>query len=161
MVGILDKAKDATGAAAEKAALLKERASSMVSNLTDQASVKAGEIFDTGVDQLTQAVADFNATLPIVREAGYALGDMTVEMSISPKIIASFAVTEALSDEQTERIAQDHADSKLAVMIVRTLHRAGKLQSAITVGGLRPMGLSIGIGLSPSVAIKFGGASTA
>ena len=124
--------------------------------MTEQASVKAGEIFDAGFDQLTQAVADFNATLPIVREAGYALGDMTVEMSISPKITASFTVAEALSDEQTERIAQDHGDSKLAVMIVRTLHRAGKLQSAITVGGLRPMGLSIGIGLSPSVVIKFG-----
>jgi hypothetical protein len=41
-------------------------------------------------------------------------------------------------------------------MIIRTLHRAGKLQSVLTVGGLRPLGLSIGIGLSPSVSIKFG-----
>jgi len=155
-VGILDKAKDATGAAAEKAAALKERASSAVSDLTEQAAAKAGAIFEVGFDPVTRAIADFNATLPIVREAGYTLGEVNVEVGLSPKISASFVVAQALSDEQTMRVEKEHADSKLAVMIIRMLHRAGKLQSALTVGSPRPLGLSISIGLAPSVTIKFG-----
>lgn len=155
-MGILDKAKGASGAVSERAIALRDRASSVVSDLTEQAATKAGSIFDAGFEQVAHAVADFNATLPIVAEAGYKLGDVTVEMSISPRISASFTVAEALSDEQTERIVQENSDNKLAVMIIRTLHRAGKLQSLLTVGGLRPLGLSIGIGLSPSVSIKFG-----
>lgn len=154
-MGILDMAKGVTENAAERAAALKGRASSAVSDLTEQAAAKAGAILDAGFGQVGHAVADFNAALPIVREAGYALGDVTVEVSISPKISASFTAAEALTDEQTASIEQSHAQ-QLAVMIIRTLHRARKLQSSITVGRLRPLGLSISIGLSPSVAIKFG-----
>ncbi len=155
-MGIIEKAKEATGATAEKAAALKGRASSAVSDLTELAAAKAGAALDASFGQVTQAVADFNAALPIVREAGYTLDAVTVEVSISPKIVASFGVAEVLSQEETERIAQEHAESELAVMIIRTLHRAGKVQSALTVGGLRPLGLAISIGLSPSVSIKFG-----
>jgi hypothetical protein len=155
-MGLLDKAKDATGAAAERAAALKDRATSMVSDLTEQAASKASAVFDAGFGQIAQAVADFNGALPIVAEAGYALGEVSVEVSLSPKISASFTVAEALPDEQIERIESEHAESKLAVMIIRALHRASKLQGGLRIAGLRPMGLSIGIGLSPSVSIKFG-----
>jgi hypothetical protein len=86
----------------------------------------------------------------------YSLCEVAVEVSLSPKISASFITAEALADEETERVEKAHADSKLAVMIIRMLHRARKLQSSRSVGGLRLLGLSIGIGLSPSVTIKFG-----
>ena len=155
-MGILDKAKEATGAVSEKASALKERATSAASDLSEQASAKAGAIFDAGFGQVTQAVADFNAALPIVREAGYTLGGVSVEVSLSPKISASFTTAELITDEQASAIAEKHADNKLAVMLIKTLRRGGKLQQAMSVGGLRPLGLQIGIGLSPSISIQFG-----
>jgi hypothetical protein len=72
----------------------------------------------------------------------YSLCEVAVEVSLSPKISASFITAEALADEDTERVEK--------------AHDARKLQSSRSVGGLRLLGLSIGIGLSPSVTIKFG-----
>ncbi|MGH7296671.1 MAG: hypothetical protein ACRELB_17160 [Polyangiaceae bacterium] len=91
-----------------------------------------------------------------MREAGYTLGGVSVEVSLSPKISASFTTTELVTDEQAAAIAEKHSENKLAVMLIKTLRRAGKLQEAMSVGGLKPLGLQIGIGLSPSVSIQFG-----
>ena len=80
-MNILDKAKDAKDAAALKAAAIKERAASAVSDLGEHAAARAGEIFGAGFDQVTGAVADFNAALPVVRKAGYALEGVTLSVS--------------------------------------------------------------------------------
>ena len=138
-MSILEKAKGATGAAVERAAALKERASAVASDLTEQAAARASAVFDAGFDQAARAMADFNAALPIVREAGYTLGGVTIEVGLSPKVSASFIAAEALSDEQTERIAQSHADSKLAVMIIPDTAPRG--QAAECPDGRRPAAL--------------------
>ncbi len=51
---------------------------------------------------------------------------------------------------------KQHEDALLATMLVRTLMAARKLQDATKVGGLRPKGLAITVGISPSVVVKFG-----
>ncbi len=49
-----------------------------------------------------------------------------------------------------------HEDALLATMLVRALMGARKLQYATRVGSLRPKGLAITLGISPSVVVKFG-----
>jgi len=154
-MSILDKAKDAKDAAAQKAAALKERAASAVSDISEHAAARASEIFGAGFDQVTGAVADFNEALPVVRKAGFMLEGVTLQVSLSPSIQAGFQATEPISDEQVATIESEHGDNKLAIMLVHTLRRAQKLQAAVKVGSLKPQGLSVSIGLSPSVSIKF------
>jgi hypothetical protein len=154
-MSILDKAKDAKDAAAQKAAALKDRAASAVSDISEHAAARASEIFGAGFDQVAGAVADFNAALPIVRKAGYLLEGVTLQVSLTPSIQAGFQTKEAITDEQVKAIEVEHSDNKLAIMLVHTLRRAAKLQSSVSVGGLKPQGLSVSIGLSPSVSIKF------
>jgi hypothetical protein len=50
---------------------------------------------------------------------------------------------------------KEHEDAVLATMLVRTLMSARKLQNATKIGGLRPSGLAVSIGLSPSVVVRF------
>jgi hypothetical protein len=66
------------------------------------------------------------------------------------------AALAAVPDEQVEEMLKQHEDAALASMLVRALMSARKLQAAVKVGGLRPKGLALNIGLSPSVAVKFG-----
>jgi len=155
-MSILDKAKEKASSATDKALALKDQASGAVSDLKDSAAAQASRALDAGLSQISQGVADFNAALPIVKLAGYTLGEVTVEIGLSPKIIASFHVAETISDEETDKVVADHAENKLATMLVRALHRAAKLQRSLTVGGLKPMALSVAVGLSPVVAIRFG-----
>jgi hypothetical protein len=48
-----------------------------------------------------------------------------------------------------------YAKRNLTVLLVKSVHQATKLQSRITIKGLRPRGLSIEIGLVPKVVVKF------
>jgi hypothetical protein len=155
-LGIADKAKGAMGAAAEGAAALKGRASSAMSNLSEQAAKRAQEMVGAGLDQVTGAAADLNAALPIIKLAGYSLQGVTLSASLTPSVVAAFHADVAMSDEDVAAIEAQHADNALAVMIIRTLRRASKLQESISFGTLKPRELSISIGLSPSVSLRFG-----
>jgi len=155
-MGIIDKAREAKSTAAEKAIALKEQATSAAADLKDQAAAGASRALDASLEHVSERIADLNAILPIVRSAGYALTDVSVEIGLTPKLVASFHVTEALTDEETDKVVDAHQDSKLAVMLIRALHRAATLQRGISIGGLKPMATDRAIGLSPVVVIRFG-----
>jgi hypothetical protein len=155
-LGLAEKAKGAMGAAAGGAAALKGKASSALSSLSEQASSRAQEMLGAGLDQVKGVAADLNAALPIVKLAGYSLQGVTLSASLTPSVVAAFHVDNAITDEHATAIETEHADNKLAVMIIRTLRRASKLQESIAFGSLKPKELSIAIGLSPSVSLRFG-----
>jgi hypothetical protein len=174
-MGILDKAKEVTTAATARAAELRDQATDAASNVTERATeslrdqtsdlaaglrertaAMSASVADATVGRVKAAIADFNAALPIIALAGYAVSEVAVELGIPPKIVANFASMDTVPDEQVESMLKQHEDAMLATMLVRTLMGARKLQNATKVGSLRPKGLAITIGLSPSVVVKFG-----
>jgi hypothetical protein len=174
-MGIFDKARDATEAAATRAAELREQAGDVASTFTERATSSVREqttdlaaglreragtlsagVADATIERAKVALADFNAALPILKLAGYTVSEVGVELGIPPKIVASFANAEAVPDEQVEEMLKQHEDAPFASVLVRALMGARKLQNAVKVGGLRPKGLALNIGLSPSVVVRFG-----
>jgi hypothetical protein len=173
-MSLLDKAKAATGSAAQRAAELKEHAAGVASSvaeratslgeqttgiasdLRERAATVSAALTDAVVDGAKFALNDFNAALPVLKRAGYTVSEVSVELGVPPKIVAVFALAEVVPDDQVERMLQEYADAKLATMLVRALVRAHKLQLAINIGGLHPKGIALEIGFAPSVVIKFG-----
>ena len=88
-------------------------------------------------------------------EAGYALNSVDLGIGLPPKVSATFLASDEVSAENVERLMTEHASKKLTLHLVRSLHRAWQLQRKITIVGLQPKGLSVEIGLSPSVTVKF------
>jgi hypothetical protein len=174
-MGILDKAREALESAATHASDLREQASDITSSVADRATTSLREqtteltiglrdrasalstaVADAAVERSKAALADFSAALPILKLAGYTVSEVAVELGIPPKIVANFSSAEAIPDEQITDMLKEHEDAVLASMLVRALMAARKLQSAAKVGSLRPNGLALNIGLSPSVVVKFG-----
>lgn len=155
-LGLAGKAREAMQAAAEGAAALKSRAASTLSGLSEQATKRAQDMAGAGLEQVTGVAADLNAALPIVSLAGYSLQGVTLTASLTPNVVAVFHVDGEVTDERAAAIEAEHAESALAITIIRTLRRASKLQQRITIGSLKPKELSIAIGLSPSVSLRFG-----
>jgi hypothetical protein len=173
-MGILDKARGAIDAAATRATDLREQAADVTSSVTeratstirdqtselalglrDRAAALSAGVADVALERAKSALADLSAALPILKLAGYTVSDVSVELGLPPKIVASFASGEALPDEQILEMLKEHEDAVLATMLVRTLMSARKLQNATKIGGLRPSGLAVSIGLSPSVVVRF------
>jgi hypothetical protein len=174
-MGILDKAKEvttsatahatelrdhaaeaATSVTGRTAALLRDQTADLAADLRERSAALSVSVGEATIGRIKAAIADFNSALPIIALAGYTVSEVAVELGIPPKIIANFASGEAVPDDQVEGMLAQHADALLATTLVRALMNARKLQYAMTIGGLRPKGLAITIGISPSVVVKFG-----
>jgi hypothetical protein len=165
-MGILDKAKGAKDAAAAKMAEIKDQAVAKAGDLKDQAVAAAGDLkdsaaqkfheaVDASVGKLKESLGDFESALPAVAAIGYTVGTVRIELGVAPKIIATFVAHGPLTAEIVEEVVQKHADKRLAVMLVRTLYQARRLQDSIHIGGLRPTSIGVQIGVLPTVIVDF------
>ena len=153
------KAKEATAA---KARELKEQASvaaddlkTMTTDVKGHIAEQAAGISEIGLAKMNETLADFNAALPALREAGYTLDGVNIDLGVPPRIVANFSSSGAASDETIERLLAENAERNLTAMLVKSINQAAKLQSKINIKGLKPRGLSVEIGLVPRIVVKF------
>ena len=113
------------------------------------------EMKQMSLAKLDAALADFNAALPLLREAGYVLEGVKVKLGLTPGIAADFSCEAIVSDEQLDAMMAEHAQRKVTTMMLKSLRQASKLQSKLTFKGMRPDGLRVDVGLSPRISVKF------
>lgn len=119
------------------------------------AASRATDLLNAGASRAREMIAELNSTLPSIREAGYALTDVSVSVRVSPTIVASFHATEAFTEEHAQKIPEANADRKLTVFLLQALLQARKLQTGFDLGGLTPRTIAVQIGLPPVVSLKF------
>src|SRR4051812_41067254 len=76
--------------ASEKAGELKTRTAAKAADFKDQAAERASDAMDAGIEKLGGLLDDFNIALPVLREAGFSLKEVEVELGLPPKVIANF-----------------------------------------------------------------------
>jgi hypothetical protein len=141
-------------------------AAGFVSDIREQAALKMGGLRDSVVGKMADIkdatfagikdlVDDFNAHIPALREAGYAVSEVAVELGLVPKMVASFACAPDISQERIDAVVEEHREAKMTVALLRALHAAYKLQNSIHVAGMTPRGIVLEIGVAPSVVVKF------
>lgn len=156
----------ATAEIGEKAAIRADEAASAMAGVRDQTAAKVGgvkdfivgkdvDIKDTALSGVREIVDNLNLHLPALQEAGYTLTDVNVEMGLGPKVVATFASRPEITQENVDAVISEHQDSRVTVALLHALYAAYKLQNGLQVAGLKPRGISIEIGIPPSVAVKF------
>jgi hypothetical protein len=164
-----DAKENATARAAdlrEKAASRAEEAVGVASGVRDQASVRlsgfreavAGKLADVKeatIAGVKDIVDDFNEHLPALREAGYTLTDVAVELGLPPKVIASFGSAPDISQERIDAVVEEHKEARGTVTLLRALYTANKLQNSVRIAGMSPRGIVLELGLTPSMVVKF------
>ena len=159
---LFDAAKKATESAAAKASELTRSATHTTATVRDLAAGVKDQLADATAEikalssaKLNEALADFNAALPILREAGYVLDGVNIKIGLTPQIIANFAGGAVVSEERVDAILTDHAERPLTTLLVKAVRHATTLQSRLSIKGMRADGLSVEVGLIPHVTIKF------
>lgn len=142
---ILGKAKAHAEALTSKAGDLGEQAASMVTDLKDASFAKWME-----------TVTDFNESLPIIREAGYALTAVNIGIGVPPSMSAEFAVAEDIEAAKVEALIEKYAERTFTKLLMKALFEAWRLQRKIKIVGLKPKNLQVDVGLIPVVTVKFG-----
>ena len=124
------KARDSAAAAAtdlgrqasDKAESLKAKAADVKEQIAEQAS----EMTDLGLSKLNETMTEFNASLPVLREAGYTIDGVTIKLGMPPKIVANFSGGASVPEEKV-RIALEAGvlgdDEVNCFCEIRFLHR--------------------------------------
>jgi hypothetical protein len=158
----LTKAKKAAEQAAqaakemkENAAAKAEQASSRMGDWKERLADKVGEIKDTAIAGIKDLTDDLNRRLPALREAGYTLTHVAIEIGLSPKLKATFSAAPDISQERVDAIIEEHKDAKLTVALLRALYGAYKVQSSIRIAGMTPLDIELELGLMPVAIVRF------
>src|SRR6185503_11226800 len=156
---LVDAAKKVTESVAAKAGEVTRSAASdslrdMVSGVKDQLADVTTDLKEMSIAKLEEALADFNAALPILRDAGYVLDGVTVKLGLAPQIVANFAGGAVVPEERVDALLAEHSGRKLTTLLVKAVRHATTLQSKLTISGMRADGLSLEVGLVPQVTVK-------
>jgi hypothetical protein len=159
---LVDAAKKATESVAAKASEVAQSSGGASDALKDIASGVRNQLADAttemkelGLAKLEEALADFNAALPVLREAGYVLEGASIKLGLVPQVVANFTAGTAAAEETVDALLAKHAGRTLTTLMVKSVYKATRLQSALNIRGMRPSGLSIEVGLVPQVTVKF------
>jgi hypothetical protein len=130
--GLFNEAQKAKEAAAARARELAEQASGATEELKakaadvkNQIAEQAAGMSEMGIARLNEALADFNAALPLLREAGYTLDDVKVDLGVPPSIVADFSGGGSVPDEKIEALLAENAERHLTVLLVRSVRYCG------------------------------------
>jgi|HubBroStandDraft_1064217.scaffolds.fasta_scaffold131599_2 hypothetical protein len=151
----IDKAADVAGQASAKAADLKDSVASTALDVKGAVATAAADLREASANKIRESLADFNASIPVLREMGYTLADVTITLGVPPSLLATFQVDHDVSDDVVKATLEAHTERKLTTVLIRALSQARKIQTSIQVAGMKPRGITVDIGLTPSVSIKF------
>lgn len=136
-----------------------QKVTSLAKTVAGEAAHSVGERIadfkDSGLNKLSEALSNFNAMVPALREAGYALLEVEVTLGVPPSVIAKFSTPTETDEVKMTALLEHCANNKLASVLVRSLFEATKLQNKISVVGLAPRTISLDLGLIPTVGISF------
>jgi hypothetical protein len=152
-------AEQAAHAAAEASTLavgIREQASSRMDDLKERLAGKVAEIKDAAVTAIKDLTDDLNHRLPALREAGYTLTHVALEVGIAPKVKATFRAAPDISQERVDAVIEEHKDARVTVALLKALYGAYKLQHGIRIAGMKPLDIELELGVTPAAIVRFG-----
>jgi hypothetical protein len=99
-------------------------------------------------------LGDLDHAVPVLRNLGYELTDVTIKVGVPPGLVASFRFGREVSDEEVAAALREHADRRLIKMLIRMLSKARRFQR-MRVAGKKAQSTSVEISLLPGVSVKF------
>jgi hypothetical protein len=141
--------------AAATAAGLRDSVASAAQNAKEAIAAAAADLREASAAKIRETIEDFNASLPVLREMGYTLSDVAISLGLPPNVHATFQVSHEVNDEAVGRALDQNTERRLTTFLIQALTQARKLQTNIAIAGMKPRGITVEIGLSPGVTIKF------
>jgi hypothetical protein len=145
------RAEDALGRAAE----VRDQAAAKIGDFKELLVGKIVDIKDAALSAVKELVDDLNEHIPALREAGYTLTEVSVDVGLMPKIVASFASAPDISQERIDAVIEEHKEATVTIAMLRALYAAYKLQKSVHLVGMRPRAIALEIGIAPGVVVKF------
>jgi hypothetical protein len=108
-----------------------------------------------GIDKVQEVWAQLEAATEVFKQTGYSITAIDVNVALPPTIVLSMNQIENISDEQEAAILEENKDRTFIYPLLVALFKANAIQKSINAVQYKFSGLSIGVGITPSIDMKF------
>ena len=138
------------------ASVIKDKIGDLKKNFWDD---EKKEIIDEYKDITSEKLKSNLETLgnytALFSEAGYELSSINASIALPPDISIIFKCLNALPGSERNNILSKAQDSKIAMMILKSLFKASDYSESIKIGEFILRSINIKMGLIPSISVSF------
>jgi hypothetical protein len=122
----------------------------------DLNKLKVGKdmVADLATQKTVQLLSDLNLVLGMLPDAGYEVGEMEVELGLTPKVTISLNLGRAPNEARLKAILEK-VDNAILATIITSLMQASKLQDAVSVPTLELKDVRVVLTTPPNVALQW------
>lgn len=135
--------------AKEKLAELSENASNLF-NIDILGGIK-----DYGLEKLNDAWAQIEGSAEVFQKTGYSITAIDINLAIPPTITLSLDQIENINDDAELALLEENKNKTILYPILVALFKANAVQKSINSVQYKFSGLTIGLGLTPNIDMKF------
>jgi hypothetical protein len=110
---------------------------------------------DIGAKQGAEAMGQANQLLTLLQDAGYQIGELTVDLAMQPTITVDVKASSLVKDGKLDAILQSNKDNDVFAMILMALIQANKLRDMVTLETIELKGAKIVLKTPPSVSLHW------
>ncbi|MEX2212639.1 MAG: hypothetical protein WD768_00840 [Phycisphaeraceae bacterium] len=101
--------------------------------------------------KVTETLADLKEASGVIREGGFVMGDVSIEVGLLPSVAVEFLVKDRVSDEKKVEMLEKHEDRKILTAVLKALFAAQEMD----VAGYKLERVEMKVSLSPKTKLVF------
>jgi hypothetical protein len=116
---------------------------------------------DLGTQKATEAMRQANQLLRLLRDAGYKVGELEVEVGVPPTITIDLKPGPLTNDSKLDKVFQANKDNDVLALVLGTLIQANKLRDMVNLDTIELKDAKIVLRASPSISLHWKEKATA
>jgi hypothetical protein len=135
---------------------VKEKYAEITENISGLLNIEVlSNLKDYGVEKINDIWSQIENSTDVFAKTGYSITSIQINVAIPPVITLSLNQVENISDEEEEKLLLEHKDKTFLYAILVALFKANAIQKSINSVNYKFSGLTIGMGITPSIEMKF------
>lgn len=122
---------------------------SLVNNMANRVKSATDDASSWSTITVQDSIKDFSSYLPVIKEAGFEVSEIRVEMTLIPSISATFAQVKVLPEAEQKKILKHNEGKRVLSYILQSLFKA----YGTSLGQFKLEGVEILISIPPSTTL--------
>ena len=110
---------------------------------------------DYGIEKINEVWTQIENSSEVFGQTGYSITAININVAIPPVITINLDQVENISDETEEQLLKENKDKAILYPILVALFKANAIQKSINSVQYKFAGISIAMGITPSIEMKF------
>jgi len=113
------------------------------------------KVADVSTQKAVELMSDVNVILAALPHAGFQIGELEVELGVTPKITVDVKIGQTISEDILTAVLLANPNNVLLSITLNALLQASKLQKTVSVETLELKDVKIAMTTTPTVALQW------